>query len=153
MAPMCKLLVCGVHVLDGTETHEDMFEENAHTEARDARCLHASELKQSISQLMTSEMRTPGWVKEARIPDSDEKTCLMTVYAAHIPSVFLSLDDRKRDNIKLSTMKKTTALSWGRAHVHPCCCLRFRKPATAPSLCTSIRAVARPQKPPHRLWR
>ena len=47
-APLCKLLVCGVHVLDGTETHEDMFEENAQTEARDARCPHASELKQSI---------------------------------------------------------------------------------------------------------
>ena len=48
IAPLCQHLVCGVHVLDGTETHEDMSEENAHTEARDARCLDASELKQSI---------------------------------------------------------------------------------------------------------
>ena len=47
-APLCQLLVCGVHVLDGTETHKDIFEENAQTEGRDARCLHASELKQSI---------------------------------------------------------------------------------------------------------
>ena len=37
----------GSHVLDGTETHEDMSEESAHTEARDPRCLHASELNQS----------------------------------------------------------------------------------------------------------
>ena len=47
IAPLCQLLVCGVHGLDGTETHEDMFEENAQTEARDACCLHASEIKQS----------------------------------------------------------------------------------------------------------
>ena len=46
IASLCHLLVCDVHLLDGTETHEDVFKENAHTEARDARCLHASELKQ-----------------------------------------------------------------------------------------------------------
>ena len=32
--------------------------------------------------------------------DSDEKTCLTTVYAAHVPSVILRLDDRKRADIK-----------------------------------------------------
>ena len=48
LRPCVNFWWCGVHVLDGTETHEDMFEENAHTEARDARCLHASEHKQSI---------------------------------------------------------------------------------------------------------
>ena len=30
-----------------------------------------SELKQSIFQVITREMCTPGWVKEARVPDSD----------------------------------------------------------------------------------
>ena len=48
IAPLCQILVCGVRVLGGYETLHDVFEENAHTEARDARCLHASELKQSI---------------------------------------------------------------------------------------------------------
>ena len=42
------MLVCGVHVLDGYETRHDVFEEDAHTEARDARCPHVSELKQPI---------------------------------------------------------------------------------------------------------
>ena len=93
IALLCQLLVCGVHVLDGTETHEDKFEENAQTEAGDARCLHASELGQ--------------WSKKARIPVRDEKTCLRTVSAAHVNSAFLCLDDRKRDDIKLSKRKKT----------------------------------------------
>ena len=72
-----------------------------------------------------------------------------TVYAARVPSRFVCLDDRKRDNIKLSLQKKHIIA----VVVQPCCCLRIRKPVTAPSLCTSTRAVARPQKPPHRLWR
>ena len=75
-----------------------------------------------------------------------------TVYAARVPSRFVCLDDRKGDDIKLFK-KKNTAMPWGGGHVQPCCCLRIRKPVTAPSLCTSTRAVARPQKPPHRLWR
>ena len=86
IAPLCKLLLCGVHVLDGTETHEDMFEENAHTEARDARCLHASELKQ--------------WSKRPGSQTVTKKTCLMMVSAAHVTSGFLCLDDRKRDDTK-----------------------------------------------------
>ena len=44
-----------------------------HTQARDARCLHTSELTQSIFSTHDQEMCTLGWVKEARIPDSDEK--------------------------------------------------------------------------------
>ena len=40
--------VCGVRVHDGYETLHDVFEENAHTEARDARCPHVGELKRSI---------------------------------------------------------------------------------------------------------
>ena len=39
--------------------------------ARDARCPHASELKQSLIQVITTEMCTLGWVKEARVPESD----------------------------------------------------------------------------------
>ena len=40
LRPPCQMLVCGVHVLDGTETHEEVFKENAHTEKRNARCPH-----------------------------------------------------------------------------------------------------------------
>ena len=47
-------------------------------------------------------MCTPGRVKEARIPDNDEKTCLTTVCAAYVLLGFLCLNDRKRDDIKLS---------------------------------------------------
>ena len=60
---------------------------------------------------MTREMRTPGWVKEARVPDRDvvlfleKHTCLTTVHAAHVPLGFLRLNDRKRDDIKLSVIK------------------------------------------------
>ena len=80
-------------------------------------------------------MRTPGWIKEARIPDSDvvflprKHPCIIT----HVPSGFLCLDDRKRDDIKLFKTKKNTALLWNSGHVHPCNCLRFGKQATAPS--------------------
>ena len=57
-------------------------------------------------------MCTPGWIKETRIPDNDvvlfpqQQTCLTTVYADHIPSGFLCLDSRKRDDIKLLKRKK-----------------------------------------------
>ena len=63
-----------------------------------------------FSQPTTKEMRTPGWVKEARIPDSDEKTCLTTVYAAHVPSGFLSLDDRKRETTSSYSNEKSIAV-------------------------------------------
>ena len=71
-------------------------------------------------------------------------TCLTPVYAALVPLGFACLNNRKRDDTKLSKKKKNTALPWSCGHVLPCCCLRFRKPATAPSLCTSTRAVAQP---------
>ena len=71
-------------------------------------------------------MCTPGWVKEARVPDSDvvlfpeKHTCLTTVCAAHIPSGFLSLDIRKRDDfggLGLRSAVRTAAAaywaSWG----------------------------------------
>ena len=48
IASLYQMLVCGVRVLGGYETLHDVSEENAHTEARDARCPHVSELKQSI---------------------------------------------------------------------------------------------------------
>ena len=57
-------------------------------------------------------MCTQGWVKETRVPDSDvvlfpqKHTCLTTVYAAHVPSGFLCLDDRKRDDIKRFSKEK-----------------------------------------------
>ena len=98
IASLCQMLVCGLHVLDGYETLHDVFEENAHTEARDARCPD-----QTVNfQLFTRDMRTAGWVKETRVPDSDivlfqqKRPCLTTVFAAHDPSGFLCLDDRKR---------------------------------------------------------
>ena len=52
-------------------------------------------------QVITREMCTPGWIKEAMIPDSDvvlfprKHPCLTTVYAAHVTSGFLCLHDRK----------------------------------------------------------
>ena len=60
---------------------------------------------------MTTEMCTPGWAKDARVPDSDvvlfpqKHPCLPTVYAAHVPSGFLCLNNRKRDDIKLFKRK------------------------------------------------
>ena len=41
---------------------------NAHTEARDARCPHESELKQSVFNSQPRKMRTPGWVKRDQGP-------------------------------------------------------------------------------------
>ena len=81
-----------------------------------------------------------------RVPESDvvfqqKHTCLTTVCVAHAPFGFMCLNDGKRDDIKLFKAKKTQHC---RGHVHPCCCLRLHWPATAPSLCTSTRAVARP---------
>ena len=118
IASLYQMLVCGVHVLGGYETLHDVSEENAHTEARDARCPHVSELKQSIYQVMTTEMCTPGWAKDARVPDSEARVsdsdvvlfpqkhpCLPTVCAAHVPSGFLCVDDRKRDDNKLFKRK------------------------------------------------
>ena len=110
------------------DSHDDVSEENAHTEARDARCLHASEHKQS-NFLNSLPGRCAHWAgsKRPRIPDSDVVLFqqLTTVYAAHVPSGFLCLDDRKRDDIKLSSLpkEKNTALPWGCGHIH----LRFRK--------------------------
>ena len=40
IALLCQILVCGVHVLDGYEPLHDEFNENADTEARNARCPH-----------------------------------------------------------------------------------------------------------------
>ena len=65
IAPLCQLLLCGVHVLDGYETLHDVFEENAHTEARDVSSSN------QFSQVTATEMCTPGWVKEAGVPDCD----------------------------------------------------------------------------------
>ena len=56
-------------------------------------------------------MCTPSWAKEARVSDSDvvlfpqQHTCLTTVCAAHVPSGFLCLDGRKRDDNKLFKRK------------------------------------------------
>ena len=59
----------------------------------------------------TREMRTPGWVKETKVPESDvalfpqKQTCLTTVYAARSIG-FLCLNDKKRDDVKLLKKKK-----------------------------------------------
>ena len=49
-----------------------------------------------------------------------------------------------------SFKEKTTALPWSCRHVHPYCCLRFR--TSHSPFCVTVHP-ARPQKPPHRLWR
>ena len=74
----------------------------------------------------------------------EKQTCLTTVHATHVPLGFLRLNGRKRRHHTFQK-QKTTPLPWSCGHVHPCCCLRFRRPATAPSLCTCTRAVARRQ--------
>ena len=123
-ASPCQMLVCGVHVLDGYETLHDEFEENAHTEARYTRC---------------------------KVPDGDvvllqqKHPCPTTVYAAHVPSGFLYLDDRKGDDIKLSPPKTKHSIAVG-LWARPTVLLTALSQASHPSLCTSTRAVARPQK-------
>ena len=68
-------------------------------------------------------------------------------------SIGISAFRLKEEPTSDCSKEHNTALSWGCGHVHPCCRLRFRKPATAPSSFTSTRAVARPQKPAQQLWR
>ena len=83
IASLCHLLVCGVHVLGGTETHEDV--KRKHTEARDARCLHASERSQ--------------WSKKPR----SQTMTIKPASRRSTPITFhrdFCLDDRKRDDIK-----------------------------------------------------
>ena len=74
--------------LDGTETHEDMFEENEQTEARDARGPHASELKQSIfsshyqgrcAHRAGSKMPGPQIVRKKPVSRRQEESRLQTV--------------------------------------------------------------------------
>ena len=97
---------------------------NAHTEARDVRCPHVNELKQSIFKSLPGRMCTPGGVNEARVPDSD-----VVPFPQNIPV--------SRRSTPLPFLRdfcvSTTALPWGRWHVHQCCCLRIGKQATAPS--------------------
>ena len=140
MRPLCQILVCGVRVLGGYETLHDVFEENAHTEARDARCLHASELKQSIflksllgrcahragtkkpgSQTVTS------FSSSKNIPVSRRSTPLMFLRDFCVSTV-----GRERRHQATQKKKNQQHCREGRGHVHPCCCLCFDKQATAP---------------------
>ena len=132
IALLCQLRVCGVHVLDGSETHEDMFEENAQTEARGARCLHASELKQ-WSKRPGSQSVT----KKNLSLDGLRRSCYFGL------SVSRRLEERRHQTIQKK--KHHTALPWGRGHVHRCCCLCFDKQATAPSH-PSLRPVLSPAR-------
>ena len=56
-----------------------------------------------------------------------KQTCLTTVYAAHVPSGFLCLNDKKTDDIKLFKNHSIAVGLWARP---PCCCLRFHKPVS-----------------------
>ena len=74
-----------------------------------------------------------------------KKPCLTTVFADHVPSVYLCLSDEQRDDINPIERKHPQHCRGIVGHVQPCCLLRCRKPATEP--------FARPHKPPHRLWK
>ena len=64
-------------------------------------------------------MCTPGWVKEAKVPDSDvvlfpqKHPCLTTAYAAHVPSRLLCLDDVKRETTSSFQQKKNHSIAVG----------------------------------------
>ena len=72
---------------------------------------------------------------KTRVPDSDvlflkkKKTCLATVHATHVP--FGILSQRWEETTSNCSMKERTEILWACEHVHPCCCLRFRKQTTA----------------------
>ena len=124
IATLCHRLVCGVHVLDGTE-------ENAQTEARDARCLHASELKQSIfSHHFQGDAHRAG----SKRPGSQTVT-IKPVSRRSTPLTFFRyfcLNDRNRADIRLFKRNKNSIAvgQWARP---PALSLCFDKQATAPS--------------------
>ena len=70
-------------------------------------------------------MHTQGWVKEARVPDSD------IVFRSNVMILCVSMTGREPASD--CSREQNTALPWGRGHVHPCCRLCFDKQATAPS--------------------
>ena len=110
--PRPSILVCGVHVLDGYETLDDVFRENAHTDARDARSLHASQPKLSIfSSHCQGDVHTGlgqrGQGSQTVTSFFQQKhPCLTTVYVAYVPSGLLCLDNRKRETTSRYSKKK-----------------------------------------------
>ena len=104
------------------------------------------------------EMSTPGWVKEARIPDSDEKTCLTTVYAAHVPSGFLCLDDKKRETTSSYSKKQHCRGAVGTSTRAGACASRQASHSpfssfTPPVLSTARSKISKATASPHRSWR
>ena len=105
--------------------HSMTCSKKTHTQRHGTLVVHTQVSASSqFSQVITREMCTPGSVKEARIPNSDvilfqrKNPSLTTVYAARVPSRFVCLDDRKRDNIKLSQKKHIIAVGlWARPTV------------------------------------
>ena len=88
-----------------------------------------SRLSQSISNSLPGRCARRAGSK-TRIPDSDvffsgNHSCLTTVYASHV--AFRLQEDPTSDCSK----EQKTDISWRCGHVHPCSCLRIRKPATA----------------------
>ena len=61
----------------------------------------------------------------------EKRTCLATVHAARVPSGILR---QKEEPTSDCSKEQNTALPWSCGRVHPC-------------------PVARPQKPPHQMWR
>ena len=53
-------------------------------------------------------------------------------------SIGIFVSPRQEKTTSNYSKEKTTAFPRSCRHVHPCCCLRFRKPATATSLCTPM---------------
>ena len=102
IAPLCQILVCGIHVPDGYEVLHDVFKENANKEARNARCPHV-------------HRRATWWcrLRHTGYLGSITQFSTRNLEDAH------SLVDRKNRHETVQNHTKDTR--GGRGHVHPCC--------------------------------
>ena len=105
IAPLCQILVCGVHVHDGTETHEDELKESAYT---------------GPGQRPKKSVRW-GWTV-LRIQDTDVVVHTISLHR------FGTSASRGWEEPTCNCSKSHKKHSWGCGqHVHPCCCQRVQK--------------------------
>ena len=111
----CAKFWCAASACSMGTRHSMTCSKKTHTQRHGTLVVYTQASSSSqFSQVITREMCTPGWDKEARVPDSDvvlfqqEHPCLTTVYAAHVPSRFLYLDDRKRETTSSYSKEKQT---------------------------------------------
>ena len=126
---------------------------HTHTEARDARCLHASEPKLSIfSSHCQGDVHTGlgqrGHIPRQRRRSFPAKTSLSHDGLRRLCSfgISVSRQEEERDDIKPFKRKNKTALRWGRGHVHP---RRCSSGAPTPTRTTSGRPLQAMSPFPH----